>query len=131
MKRPSILLIDALINLALGVLIVIFPNLLVEALGIPTTETTFYPSILGAVLIGIAIALFIEWRQRSDWLVGLGLGGAIAINLCGGVVLACWLLFGGLGIAIRGSILLWALVLILVGISGIEWFTHWKRRNDC
>jgi hypothetical protein len=50
------------------------------AWGIPNISTQWddYPSILGAVLIGIGAALSIEWRQMK--LVGLGIGGAIAIN---------------------------------------------------
>ena len=50
---------------------------------------------MGGVFIGIALALFIEaFRERPQGLVGLGLGGAIAINLCGGLVLMGWLIFG-------------------------------------
>jgi hypothetical protein len=120
MNRSVILLIDAIINLILGMLLLIFPAPLAEALGVPQTDTRFYPSILGAVLFGIGIALLIEWRRKPSKLMGLGLGGAIAINICGGVVLAGWLLIGGLNIPLRGNIFLWTLVAILVGISSIE-----------
>lgn len=127
MTPSRLLILDALINLALGVLLVCFPAQAVQTLGLPDFEQTFYPSILGAVLIGIAIALCIEsWRKQPAF-VGLGLGGAIAINLCGGLALAGWLLFGGLEIPIRGRIILWTLVVVLVGISGIE---LWVQRSN-
>ncbi len=89
-----------------------------EVLGIPDAVSAFYPSVLGAVLFGIGIALLVA-RFRPA-LGGLGLGGAIAINVSGGLVLAVWLLAGGLALPTRGYVLLWALVLVLVGISIIE-----------
>jgi hypothetical protein len=73
--------------------------------------------LLGGVLIGIGIALLIE---RSRGRSGLGLAGAISINLCAGLVLAGWLLFGSLDLPLRGQLFLWLLVVLLVGISGVE-----------
>ena len=108
---------DAVVNLALGVLLIAFPARVVEVLGIPTSAVAFYPSILGAVLFGIGIAL---WIGRSGGSSGLGLAGAVSINLCGGVVLASWLLFGELGLETRGYVFLWCLVIVLVGLSAIE-----------
>jgi hypothetical protein len=56
----------------------------------------------------------------------LGLGGAIAINLCGGLVLAVWLLSNKLSLPLRGQIFLWSLVMLLVGISVLEGLSHFK-----
>jgi hypothetical protein len=92
-------------------------------------DSSFYPSILGGVLLGIGLALLIESYRQSNRLIGLGLGGAIAINLCGGFVLAIWLLYGSLNLPLRGQIFLWALVLLLVGLSSIEGFSHLKMRT--
>jgi hypothetical protein len=130
MPRNRVLLIDGLINLLLGVLLVAFPLGLVELLGIPQTEQTFYPSILGAVLIGIGLALLLECSGRPQGLVGLGLGGAVAINLCGGIVLAIWLASGRLMIPTRGQVVLWSLVVILVVISTTEMYVHERRRSS-
>ena len=87
-------------------------------LGIPPAESAFYPSILGAVLFGIGLALILTWLRRDAG--GLGLGGAIAINLCAGIVLALWLVAGNLELPLRGSLFLWAIVALLVGISLTE-----------
>ena len=127
MTRSALLTIDSIINLGLGVLLVLFPRDVVTLLGIPAAAPAFYPSILGAVLFGIGIALWFERGQPRGRTRGLGLQGAIAINLCGGVVLAGWLAFGDLGLPVRGLIVLWSLVLLLVGISITELIA--SRRN--
>jgi len=107
MNASSLLTLDAIINLVLGVLLIVFPSGLVSILGIPNVEVAFYPSILGGVLFGTGIALLIQHVRGSS---GLGLEGAISINLSGGLVLAGWVLFGALSLPLRGRILLWALV---------------------
>ena len=56
----TILLIDALINFILGILLLIFSPAIVSWLGIPSSSTSFYPNILGAVFLGITIALLID-----------------------------------------------------------------------
>lgn len=121
MAKKVTLLVDAGINLILGVLLLAFTPGLADALGVPPSDVRFYPSILGAVFIGVTLALLVEaQRPPTDEIVGLGLVGAVCINLCGGFVLALWLLFGGLTLPLRGEVLLWSLVLVLVIISTIE-----------
>jgi hypothetical protein len=120
MRHSWLLTVDALINLVLGVLLLVFPASLVRALGVPPAKVAFYPSLLGAVLVGIGIALVIERARGSS---GLGLAGAISINMSAGLVLAAWLLAGSLEIPLRGRVLLWALVVMLVGISSLELLT--------
>jgi hypothetical protein len=127
MFRNPVLLIDALINLTLGVMLLAFQPSLAEALGVPQTEQCFYPTILGGVLFGVALALLLECAGRPQGLVGLGLGGAIIINLCGGIVLAIWLASGRLAIPMRGQAVLWSLVVILVVISATELHVHQRR----
>jgi hypothetical protein len=127
MNRTTLLKADAAINLILGILLMAFPAGLVKALGIPMADPSFYATILGGVLLGIGLALLVECYRKSGRFVGLGLGGAIAINLCGGFVLAAWLLSDKLSLPLRGTILLWFLVLLLVGISLLEGLTHLKK----
>jgi hypothetical protein len=117
MSSSTLLTVDAAINLVLGVLLVLFPAGLVAALGIPHAEMTFYPSMLGAVLCGIGIALLIERVRGAS---GLGLAGAVSINLTAGLVLAGWLIWGALALPTRGRVVLWSLVAVLVGISTLE-----------
>lgn len=131
MKSSKILLVDALINLVLGVLLVTFPNRVVELLGVPRTDATFYPSILGAVLIGIAVALVIEYVRKPNRAVGLGLHGAIAINLCGALFLMGWLLSGKLEIPLRGQVFLWGLAAVLVIVSLVELVFSREDKTMC
>ena len=129
MRHAILLKIDAAVNLILGILLLAFPMKLVKALGIPMAEPSFYPSILGGVLFGIGLALLIECYRQSNGLTGLGLGGAILINLCGGLVLTVWLLSGSLNLPLRGKIFLWFLVLLLVGLSMMEGFAQLRMRT--
>lgn len=133
MKPSKVLLVDALINLILGILLLLlipFPDQLPKLLGVPKVEQTFYPSIMGGVFIGIAIALLIEnYRSTESGLIGLGLGGAIAINLSGGMVLIGWLTFGKLDIPVNGKVFLWIIAIILIMISSIELIIYNKRNK--
>ena len=127
MARNPVLFVDALINLLIGVLLLAFRPGLVGFLGIPHAAQPFYPTVLGAVLTGIGFALLLECYRGPNGPVGLGLGGAIAINLCAGLVLASWLASGMLMIPARGQVILWSLVIIAVVISAIELYVHLRR----
>lgn len=116
MRQPVILLIDSVINFLIGVLLLFYPRTLVELLGIPLVGNAFYPSILGAILVGIGMALFLEWRKTSSNFIGLGIGGAIVINICAALALLVWLVLGDLAIPLRGRLILWGLVLLIIGV---------------
>jgi len=73
--EKRLLIIDAAVNLVLGMLLLLFPAGIVALLGLPPTNTDFYASILGAVLFGIGIALLIERYGASRNIRGLGFGG--------------------------------------------------------
>jgi hypothetical protein len=128
--RNTLLIIDGLINLALGIALLLFPSSLVACLGVPGAENSFYPNILGGVLIGIAIALFLESRSTAKNASGLGLVGAVVINLCAGLVLGAWLLWGDLELPLRGTVFLWSLVILLVGISSFELATKFSTSQS-
>jgi hypothetical protein len=128
-SRTTILSIDGAINLVLGLLLVVFPERLVDLLGIPSSDSAFYPNILGGVLFGIGIALLLERNNNGEGGIGLGLAGAIAINLVGGLVLAGWLTLGNLELPMRGFLFLWCLVLVLVGTSAIEISIYQRKRR--
>ena len=131
MGRSNLLMVDAGINFILGVLFLLtipFPDRILEIFGVPAANNAFYTSILGAVLFGIGIALILEsHRSKPEQLVGLGLGGAVVINLCGGAVLIGWLIFGDLHLPLSGMIFLWSIGLILITISGFELIVHARK----
>lgn len=118
-KHQLILAGDAIVNLLLGIILLLFPAGIIDLLGLPQTNTFFYPSILGGVLFGIGLALGIEYFFYRTTR-GLGLSGAIAINFSGGLVLLFWLLFSKPEIPFRGIILLWAVAILVIGIGVFE-----------
>jgi hypothetical protein len=127
-KVKLLLAADALINLILGALLLLFPAGILEYLGLPSTNTYFYSSILGGVIFGIGVALGLECWRGGKGLSGLGLAGAISINLFGGGTLLFWLLFVKLEIPLRGTITLWIVAILVVGIGLVELFSKsWQE----
>ena len=130
--KDKLLIADAVINLILGILLLLiipFPDQMTAFFGVPRVEHPFYPSIMGGIFVGIGISLMIErHRKKTDQNVGLGLAGAVTINLCGGIVLIGWLWFGSLNIPLHGKIFLWSIAILLITISSIEFRA--QRKND-
>jgi hypothetical protein len=120
-KNKTLLFIDGIVNIFLGILLLLFPVGVVDFLGLPPTNTNFYPSLLGAVILGIGLALFLELAGYPKHISGLGLGGAIVINIIGSLILIGWLIFGSLILPIRGKIILWmvGIVVFMIGIAEI------------
>ena len=78
-RRRTLTFAGARVLLVLGLLLAVFPRSLVALLGAPQTDETFYASLLGAVLIGIGLALTIEFIRHPRLPAGLGL---LARPLC-------------------------------------------------
>lgn len=95
------------------------PEATIAFLGLPATEEVFYVSILGAVLIGIGIALWVERTNDEQWR-GLGLFGAVVINLVAGGVLCVWLVIDPFSIPARGYVVLWTVAIIVVATGAAE-----------
>jgi hypothetical protein len=106
MQWSFLLTADAVINFALGLPLLIVPAAAARLLGLPVPQPAFYASILGAILIGIALALMLEQFHAKTRLTGLGLGGAVTINICGAGALVAWLLFGRLELPLQGCLFL-------------------------
>ena len=123
-QNKTLLMVDAVVNLALGVILLLFPTGVVELIGLPPTNTNFYASILGAVLFGIGLALLMECYGTPYKIRGLGLEGAIAINFCGAGVLFLWLLFIPFDIPVRGKIILWTIAIGVMAIGLVEIFAR-------
>jgi hypothetical protein len=126
-KQKALLAADAAVNLALGALLLLFPAGMLDFLGLPLVSHHFYTTILGAVIFGICVALLIDLFGAAQGIRGLGLGGAIAINLCGGGVLLIWLLFRPFDLPFRGHLVLWSVAVVVLGIGIVELITKsWK-----
>jgi hypothetical protein len=129
-KKHLLLIVDGIVNLALGIMLIFFPAQLMKTFDLPEVEMFFYVNILGAVLFGIGIALLLERFAGEKRIAGLGIGGAIAINMCAAGVLIFWLLFGNLMLSKGGEIFLWSIVIIVLGIAIAELVTKsWKMEE--
>ena len=119
-KSKTLLLIDGIVNLLIGILLLLFPFGMAKLLGVPLPNINFYPSILGAVIFGIGIALVLEAYGEPKGIHGLGLTGAIVINFCAAGVLSIWLISTPLNLPLRGYIILWTIAIVVLAIGFIE-----------
>jgi hypothetical protein len=127
-KKDKFLIADGIINIAIGLLLLSFPFGIGDYLGMPAATNDFYATILGGVIFGIGLALFIEKFSGSSTIRGLGLAGAIAINLCGGNVLLIWLLISPFDLPVHGTVILWIIAVLVLGIGLLELFTKsWEN----
>lgn len=126
--KSTLLTIDGVVNLAVGALLLLFPAGTQRFLGLPSVRHHFYTTILGAVIFGIGLALFIELFGGNQHTRGLGLAGAIVINLCGGGVLLWWLVFKPFDLPLRGQLVLWTVAILVLGIGLVELISgSWKK----
>ena len=128
-KHKVFLLIDGIVNLILGILLLAFPLGVPRLLGLPLPDFNFYPTILGGVIFGIGMALLVETFGQAGGVRGLGLGGAIAINLCGAGVLTIWLVSEPLAIPLRGYIILWIIAIVVLALGILELAARTWRYN--
>lgn len=118
--EKRLLEVDAGINLGLGVVLATLPGPLLRTLGMPSWKERFYPRVLGGVLTGVGVALLAERFSPSRRFRGLGLAGAVPINMLGSAALTELLMKEDIGAPLRGKVLLWLLNTTLVGLSAVE-----------
>ena len=106
----------------------LLPAGVLNVLGLPPVSHHFYTSILGAVILGVGLALLVDLFGAARGIHGLGLAGAITINLCGGCALLFWLLFYPFDIPVRGHAVLWSVAIVVLGIGIVELATwSWQK----
>jgi hypothetical protein len=114
----QLLWIETLLKLTGGLVLAIAPMSAVKVFGLPLTGTSFWPRLLGAVLIGLAVAMFLEARVTGSH--GLGLAGCAVVNLAGAAMMAALLVVDAGPPSVRGRGLLWLLVIFLLVLSVLE-----------
>jgi hypothetical protein len=124
MKKADkiLLVIDSVVNIVIGIILLCFPLGIGDYLELPKSDNNFYPTILGALTFGIGIALFIEYKYSDNGKRGLGIEGAIIINLIASSVLIIFLVFGNLNISLLGSAILWFVGILVFAIGLFEYF---------
>jgi hypothetical protein len=110
--------IELVVKCVAGALLALFPRSLARVLGLPVPAETLWPRLLGAVLLGLGAATFLEGQLAAR--NGLGLAGHIAVNLAVVLALVSLLIMGKAGTLRRGRILLGIVAMGLIVLSLVE-----------
>ena len=114
----QLLWIETLLKLSAGLLLALAPRSTLGLLGLPRTETGFWPRLLGALLIGLAGATFLEGRSPGGR--GLGLEGCVLVNFSGVSMMATLLVLDAGPASARGRAMMWTLVILLILLCVLE-----------
>ena len=107
----QLLWIETLLKLAGGLALCLAPLTVIRLFGLPPAGSGFWPRLLGAVLIALSVASFLEGATLSTG--GLGLAGSLAINLSAVAMISTHLMLGAGPQTRRGRVVLWLLVAAL------------------
>jgi hypothetical protein len=110
--------LELVLKLAGGLVLLFVPLTSIKVLGLPRSETPFWPRLLGAVLIALALSTYMDASARLGR--GLSLGGSFVINVTVGLVLASMLYLKQGSQTKRGRIILWLLTAFLLTLAAVE-----------
>lgn len=113
----QLLWLETLIKFFPGLFLTLAPATTLRLLGLPRSDSAFWPRICGVLLVGVAAAVFLEGMSIGH---GLGAAGLVVINLCGASVLATMLVLERGPASVRGRVAVWLAVCLLVTMSLIE-----------
>ncbi|MEL6873125.1 MAG: hypothetical protein AAFO62_10115 [Pseudomonadota bacterium] len=112
----QILFIELVSKATIGGLLLLFPITSAKVFGLPHGNVGLWARLLGAHLIGIAIAVYLEHDNRMQ---GLGLGGLIVINVTVMLTLLSFAILKGAGTK-RGAFTLYLLAFASFGLAVLE-----------
>lgn len=115
----TILWFEVAVKAVAGLLLFVAPITLSRLAGFARTESGFWPRLAGALLAGIAMAVFAGLAFPAAH-GGLGPAGLIAINLCGAVALIGPLILGKAAPTRRGRLFILATALTLLTLAFAE-----------
>ncbi|MDX2258165.1 MAG: ABC transporter permease [Hyphomicrobiaceae bacterium] len=114
----QLLWFETLLKGAGGAVLLLLPLTAAQVLGLPKPRSGLWPRLLGAVLLGLAAATYMEGAAQGSR--GLGLAGAIAINLVAAAVITTLLVLEGAAETVRGRLILAILAGLLVLLALVE-----------
>ena len=122
MTATKLLTFEFLFHGQLALLLLGMPQLAIRVIGWPPVATTFWPRLLGAVLLGLALAILptLAGWSKDGAAAGIGLAAEIVINLTVGFVLLSMLFLGPAQPTQRGAIFSAAFGCSLVLLALIE-----------
>lgn len=107
----QLLWIEMLLKGTAGLALFLAPLTMARLLGLPSVQDSFWIRLLGALLVGLATAIFLQGTRYSS--AGIGLGGLFAINLVSAAALTAMLLADTAASTRRGRLILWLLTTLL------------------
>ncbi|MGF1649204.1 MAG: hypothetical protein ACFCUN_02000 [Hyphomicrobiaceae bacterium] len=113
----ELLLTELILKGAVGAVLLLAPITVCRAMGLPHGGVGLWARIAGTLLIGIAAALWVENDVAE--VRGLGIGGLIAINTAGLVILLTLAIAGPISTR-RGAFAVWTMVVVLFGLTIFE-----------
>jgi len=114
----DLLLVEVVLKAVSGGLLFLFPRTLARVLGLPPVTETFWPRLLGAVLISLGVATFLEVHLEAK--SGLGLAGQVAVNIGTVLALVGLLIMGKAGSTRRGRALVGLVTIAITLLALIE-----------
>jgi len=118
----QLLWLETLLKGSIGLIMMVAPITAAKIAGLPHNNSAFWARLFGASLIGIAAAFAIEGYAQVNAAItarGLGLGGAVVINLITILSLLGTLIFKGVA-SRRGLLLIWLLTALLAFLMLLE-----------
>ncbi len=118
----QLLWFETLLKGSIGLLLVFLPITTARMAGLPHGNTAFWPRLFGAALLGIAGAFAVEGYNLAGGAIeakGLGLGGAVIINLTAILSLFGTLIFSAVATR-RGKVVIWLMILLLLFLTLFE-----------
>ncbi len=115
----QILWFEVIIKAAAGLTLILVPLSAIRLVGMQRPETGFWPRLLGAVVLGLAAAVFITIAYPSAR-GGLGPAGLIPINLAGAGAMIGPLIMGMAAPTRRGRLFILANAIVLLALAFLE-----------
>lgn len=115
----QLLWIETLLKFSGGLVLVLAPLTAIRLLGLPGTDSGFWPRLLGAVLIGLAAAIFFEGRFGGSPR-GLGIAGCFMVNVAAVTMLVTHMVLSRSVQTRRGQSVLWLLIALLLLLMVFE-----------
>ena len=118
----QLLWIETLLKGSIGLIMIFLPITASRLAGFPHGTTTFWPRLFGVALVGMAGAFAVEGYNLAGGAIqakGLGLGGAVIINLTAILSFFGTLIFSGVATR-RGKFVIWLLILLLLFLALFE-----------
>jgi hypothetical protein len=115
----QLLWLEVILKAAAGLTLVLVPLTAIRMTGMQRPETGFWPRLLGAVVLGIAAAVFVTLHFPEAH-GGLGPAGLIPINLAGAGAMIAPLIMGTAAPTRRGKLFILANAVTLLTLAFME-----------